>query len=167
MSLAIGTNEQVRKYGEFSFPVPRTPHIRFWALKEHYPTAPWVSGYDDPGGCFAVGPNIPSTFEFTSDKTDSSTWTTADTTDFVFRRGGTAKDPVQGWIYLSLGKGEPPKYTAYVYDNGSEAGTVFGTFTKPMEKPVAFPDGGENYFWEMSDSYGYWLWLYRLYGPVS
>jgi hypothetical protein len=167
MSVAIGTNEQVRKYGQFSFPVPRLPHIRFWALKEYYPNAPWVSGYDDPGGCFAVGPGIPSTFEFTADKTDPGAWTTADTTDFVFLRRGTKVAPVKGWIYLSLGSDQSPKYTAHVYDDGDEVGTVFGAYTGPMKKPTPFPDGGEDYFWEMSDNQGLWLWLYRLYAPVT
>jgi hypothetical protein len=161
------TVEPVRKYGQFSFPVPRLPHIRVWALKEHYPDAPWVHGYDDPGNCFRVSPGTNSAFAFTTDEKDSDTWTTADTTDFVFLRRGTAERPVEGWIYLSLGESDPPKYTLYVHDDGSTTGTVFGDYTGAKEKPNPFPDGGENYFWEMSDYQGLWLWLYRLYAPAS
>jgi hypothetical protein len=167
MSVTNGAVEPVRQYGQFSFPVPRLPHLRIWALKEHYPDALWVHGYDDPGECFEVGPGTPSKFAFTSDKLDSATWTTADTTDFVFRRRGTPQNPVEGWIYLSPGADAPPVYTVYVHDDGERTGTIFGAYTGATEKPTPFPDGGENYFWEMSDYLGLWLWLYRLYAPVS
>jgi hypothetical protein len=162
MSDVDGTVKPFEQYGEFSFPVPRLPHIRIWGLKSLYPDPLWVSGYT---GSLQVGAGAPSTFPFKIDeKRDTGAWTTAVTTDFVFLRKGPSD---QGWIHLSLGPKESPKYTIYVYEKDGRVGTVFGKYTGQKTSPEPFPDGGENYFWEMSDSEGLWLWLYRLYGPVS
>jgi hypothetical protein len=152
----------VRKYGEFSFPAPRRPCIRIWGSKALYPGGLRVHAVDDPGGTFTFTERIPKMgFPFEIDGTGD--WTTATIGDFVLNRGGTASKPLEGWIYISPGEDPDPKYTIYVYDDGRTVGTKFGLYTVAKKVPDVFPNGGENYFCEMSDNQGHWLWLYRLY----
>ncbi|MCG8927622.1 hypothetical protein [Lentzea sp. CC55] len=157
----------VRTTAQFNFLVPRAPLIRLWALKTHYVEAPYITDYGSTGGCLAVKPNEEGSFPFETDRYNSDAWTTAEVTDFEFRLLGTKDAPVKAWINVSLGEGKPPKYTVYAYDDGNFAGTVFGPYIAPGMKPKAFPDGGDNYFAEMTDLEGHWLWLYRLYAPAS
>jgi len=156
------TNIPIRKYGEFSFPVPRQPRIRIWGSPEFYPDGLWVHAVDDPGDCFQFTEGMPKMpFQF---RMDRGKWTTATIADFIFLRRGTDSGRLEGWIYISLEKLGQPKYTIYVYDDGKRVGTKFGSYQGARQEPVPFPDDGENYFWEMSDYLGLWLWLYRLYG---
>ena len=155
----------VQKYGQFSFPLPRTPRIRIWGSREFYPDGLWVKAVDDGGRCFSFTtgiPPMPMPFLIAS-----GIWTTASTGDFIFLRGGTASKRIEGWIYISLDPSSEPKYTIYVYDDGEKVGTKFGSYQGARQEPIPFPDGGENYFWEMSDNQGLWLWGYRLYAPQS
>ncbi|WP_436497200.1 hypothetical protein [Actinokineospora sp. HUAS TT18] len=164
MASAIGTVKSGARYGDIKFPVPRLPIIRLWAMKAHYPNAPWIQSYS---GNFQIPQGFQAPFEFTSAVHDSDVWTTADRTDIVFLRDEKSVMPSEGWIYLSLGETTPRKYTVYVYDDGKNAGTMFGTYTDEGQKPIPFPEGSDNYVYDMSDSYGNWLWGYNLYGPVS
>ncbi|SDO49548.1 hypothetical protein [Lentzea jiangxiensis] len=157
----------VRTTAQFRFLVPRMPFIRLWALKTHYVEAPYITDYGGTGGCLRVKEYAESSFSFETDRYNSGAWATSEVTDFEFLLQGTKDAPVEAWINVSLGKGEPPKYTVYAYDDGTSAGTVFGPYIGPGMKPKAFPDGGDNYFAEMTDLEGNWLWLYRLYAPAS
>ena len=161
------TNEPVHKYGQFRFPLPRWPRIRIWASREVYPDGMYVKAADSNGHLDT--PQMKFPLQMVPD--DSTNWTTATEGDFIFQRGGTASSPAKGWIYLTPGIYSPkdpvpdPKYTIYVYDDGKELETKFGLYQGIEQEPKPFPDDGENYFWEMSDIYGNWLWLYRLYAP--
>lgn len=160
------TNMPVRKYGEFSFPVPRKPRIRIWGSSEFYPEGLWINATDDPGGSFQFTDGMPQT-PFPFQKDDSGNWTTATIADWIFLRGGTPSRRVEGWIYISLGEHLPPEYTVYVYDDGDRVGTKFGLYQGAKQEPIPFPNESENYFWEMSDYQGLWLWLYRLYAKPA
>lgn len=164
MASAIETVKSGARYGDIKFPVPGLPIIRLWAMKAHYPNAPYLQSYS---GNFQVPQGFKAPFKFTSAEHDSALWTIADTTDIVFMRNETSGTPSEGWIYLSLGESMPRKYAIYVYDDGKNVGTIFGTYTDEGKKPIPFPEGSDNYFYDMSDSYGNWLWGYNLYGPVS
>ncbi|PSL56411.1 hypothetical protein B0I31_103160 [Saccharothrix carnea] len=152
---------------EFDFLVPQLPFIRLWASTAHFPEPPYISSYDNVGDCLTVASGAKSSFAFEPDPRDSSTWTTAEITDFEFLLNGTPEKPVQAWINVSLGEKQPPKFTVYVYDDGQRAGTIFGNYAGPLQKPSPFPGGSDNYFAKMHDGEGRWLWLYRLYGPVA
>ncbi|GAA1286786.1 hypothetical protein [Saccharothrix xinjiangensis] len=167
MSVVSGAEGQILKFGQRTFPVPRLPVIRVWALTEHYPQPPQVSSYPSSGQCFKVAPNTPSAFDFGIHEENPGAWTTLTRTDFVVLRNGTQENPVEGWIHISPRSGEASKYSVYVHDDGKNVETVFGKYKGDKVKPEAFPDGGDNYFCEMADYEGRWLWLYRLYAPVS
>ncbi|GGC76289.1 hypothetical protein [Undibacterium terreum] len=173
----MSTNSAVSlggRSGELSFPTPRLPIIRIWGSREVYPEGLFVKAVDDPGGSFTFTVDMPKMpIQFVRD--DSGNWTTATIGDFIFNRGGTLKDPVKGWIYI--GSNSPanqpgsnpdtPLYTISVYSDGKKLETKFGTYQGIREDPKKFPDGGENYIAEMSDGEGLWLWLYRLFTPVT
>jgi hypothetical protein len=153
------------QYSDYSFIIPRKPSIRIWGASDVYKDGLYVSAVDDPGGCFAFtsGIKIPLVFQ----KDESGNLTTATTGDFIFDGLANGKS-VEGWMYIAEGSpGTPsdPKYTLYVYSDGDKgiAGTKFGKYQGPKKQPTTFPDGSNDYFVEMTDGLGDWLWLYRLY----
>lgn len=156
------------RYVDYSFVIPRKPLIRIWGASEVYKNGLYILAVDDSGGCFSFtdgASHRPIVFK----KDESGNLTSAVVGDIIVE-GLTATKPVEGWIYICEGDpAEPPtpKYTIYVYADGNKAGTKFGTYRGPHKEPALFKEGGENYFVEMTDAEGHWLWLYRLYAPIS
>lgn len=159
-------------YGQQLFTVPRPPCIRIFALKEVYdkpliiPTVDNVPNSDNEA-CISFGGDIghfPITLVTDTGSGGSGFWSTAPIGDFIVNRVKPKQVKREAYIYIGkTGKLEESEFVLYVSSSETEVTTKFGRFVKAQKEPEPFADGGGNYFTDMSDAGGRWLWLYRLY----
>ena len=158
-------------FGERSFALPRIPVIRIWALKEAYPDGLYINSVDDnPDNpktpCFSRGRDITVPLKFVLDDGPQGTgnWSTAPIGDFDLIRVEKGEPERVAFIHIGPTKEQKDSlFTIYVTTSGTTVTTKFGRYAGSKTIPQPFEQNSENYFTDMSDAEGNWLWLYRLY----
>jgi len=167
-------------FGQRFFKLPPYPAVRIWASKEVFPDGLYVVAIDnivnrEKRDCIHFSQKIDWPLKFVLDDGPGGTgnWSTAPILDFNINHvepepSEPHKQPLEleGFIYIGPSKDTSKSFfTLYITSSATKLTTKFGKYAGIKEIPIPFENGGENYFSDMTDAEGNWLWLYRLYGP--
>lgn len=171
MSLHTKTALPLTGFGERSFALPRIPVIRIWALKEAYPDGLYINTVDDnphhpETPCFTRGRDITIPLKLVLDDGPQGTgnWSTVPIGDFDLNHVEKGQPERVGFIYIGPTREQKDSlFTLYVTTSETKVATMFGPYAGSEVIPQPFEKNSDNYFADMSDAEGNWLWLYRLY----